>query len=122
MNRKSATFIASLALISAAAGIATFAATSSYKIIKKVAVPGTGGWDYVAVDPSARRVYVSHATQVEVLDADTNEIVGVIPNTPGVHGIAIALEAGRGYVNVHTKKNPAGEIRGQLGAAALTIS
>jgi len=95
MNRRSATLIASLAFI----GAATLAASSGYKIIKKVAVPGTGGWDYVAVDASARRVYVSHSTQVEVLDADTNEIVGVIPNTPGVHGIALAPEAGRGYIS-----------------------
>jgi YVTN family beta-propeller protein len=95
MNRKSAALIASLGLIS----FATLAASSGYKIIKKVALPGTGGWDYVAVDASARRVYVSHASQVEVLDADTNEIVGAIPNTPGVHGIAIAPEAGRGYIS-----------------------
>jgi YVTN family beta-propeller protein len=73
-------------------------AQSGYHIIKKVTIPGSGGWDYVTVDESARRVYVSHATQVEVLDADSFELVGTIPNTPGVHGIAIASEFGRGFI------------------------
>lgn len=71
---------------------------AGYHIIKKVALPGAGGWDYVFVDASARRVYVSHATQVEVLDADTFEPVGTIPNTPGVHGITVASEFGRGFI------------------------
>jgi YVTN family beta-propeller protein len=71
---------------------------SGYHIIKKVPIPGAGGWDYVTVDDAARRVYVSHATHVEVLNADTFELVGTIPNTPGVHGIAIASEFGRGFI------------------------
>jgi YVTN family beta-propeller protein len=74
------------------------ASPSGYRLLKKVSVPGSGGWDYVTVDESARRVYVSHATQVEVLNADTFELVGSIPNTPGVHGIAIASEFGRGFI------------------------
>jgi YVTN family beta-propeller protein len=72
---------------------------SGYHIIKKVNVPGTGGWDYVTVDEAGRRVYIAHATQVEVLDADTSELVGTIPNTPGVHGVAIAAEFGRGFIS-----------------------
>jgi YVTN family beta-propeller protein len=73
-------------------------ATPNYQLLKKVAVPGTGGWDYVSVDQAGRRVYISHATQVDVLDADSLELIGTIPNTPGVHGIAIASEFGRGYI------------------------
>lgn len=69
-----------------------------YHIIKKVSLPGAGGWDYVFVDAAERRVYISHATQVEVLNADTFELVGTIPNTPGVHGIAVAPEFGRGFI------------------------
>src|SRR5262245_49695361 len=69
-----------------------------YHLIKKVSLPGGVGWDYVLVDALARRVYISHATQVEVLDADTFEPVGTIPNTPGVHGIAVASEYGRGFI------------------------
>jgi YVTN family beta-propeller protein len=76
-----------------------FAATVNYQLLKKVPVPGTGGWDYLTVDDAARRIYISHATQVDVLDADSFTQVGTIPNTPGVHGIAIASEAGRGYIS-----------------------
>ena len=71
----------------------------NYHIIRKIPVPGQGGWDYLIVDEAARRLYVSHGTQVEVLDVDSSAIVGKIPNTLGVHGIAIAPEAGRGFVS-----------------------
>jgi YVTN family beta-propeller protein len=72
---------------------------SGYHVIKKVTVPGSGSWDYVTVDEAGRRVYIAHATQVEVLDADTSELVGTIPNIPGAHGVAIASEFGRGFVS-----------------------
>src|SRR5258705_9766530 len=72
---------------------------SGYKVIKPVPFSGEGGWDYVYVDSDARRVYVSHATQVVVLDADSYEVVGSIPDTQGVHGIAIASELGRGFTS-----------------------
>jgi YVTN family beta-propeller protein len=74
-------------------------AARDYQLLKKVAVPGTGGWDYLTVDEAARRIYISHSTQVDVLDADSFALVGTIPNTPGVHGIAIASEFGRGYIS-----------------------
>jgi DNA-binding beta-propeller fold protein YncE len=74
-------------------------ASDSYQLIKKIPIPGEGGWDYLTVDEGARRLYVSHGTQVEVLDVDSGEIVGKVPNTPGVHGIAIAPDLGRGFVS-----------------------
>lgn len=74
------------------------ASEPEYHIIKKVSLPGGTSWDYVFVDAEGRRVYVSHGTQVEVLDADTFEYVATIPNTPGVHGIAVAREFGRGFI------------------------
>jgi YVTN family beta-propeller protein len=83
----------------AMASIALGAGPSGYRLLTQVPVPGTGTWDYVMVDGAARRVYVSHQTEVEVLDADTHEIIGKISNTPGVHGIAIASEFGRGYIS-----------------------
>jgi YVTN family beta-propeller protein len=70
-----------------------------YSIVKKIAIPGQGSWDYLSVDESARRLYVSHGTQVEVIDVDSGSIAGSIPKTPGVHGIAIAAELGRGFVS-----------------------
>jgi YVTN family beta-propeller protein len=74
-------------------------AMDSYQITKKIPVPGQGGWDYLTVDEGARRLYVSHGTQVEVIDVDSGTVVGKIENTPGVHGVAIAPELGRGFVS-----------------------
>ena len=74
-------------------------ATGGYSVVKKIPIPGTGGWDYLTVDEAARRLYVSHGTQVEVLDIDALAVVGNIPKTPGVHGIALAPESGRGFVS-----------------------
>jgi DNA-binding beta-propeller fold protein YncE len=72
---------------------------AGYHLLKSISVPGEGGWDYLTVDESGRRLYVSHGTQVEVLDIDHGSIVGRIPNTQGVHGIAIAAELGRGFTS-----------------------
>jgi len=85
--------VASATLVASLAGAAT-----NYELLKKVPVAGAGGWDYVIVDEAARRVYIAHATQVDVLDADSLAVVGTIPNTPGAHGVAIATEFGRGYI------------------------
>ena len=96
--------------VAAALGVAVFTGAfllavsaapgaSGYKVIKTVPISGEGGWDYVTVDSDARRVYVSHATQVVVLDADTLAVVGSIPDTQGVHGIAIASDLGRGFTS-----------------------
>jgi DNA-binding beta-propeller fold protein YncE len=74
-------------------------ADGSYHFIKEIPVGGEGGWDYLAVDEAARRLYVSHATKVVVIDIDKDEVVGEIADTPGVHGIAIAPKLGRVYVS-----------------------
>ena len=79
--------------------LVTMASAADYQITKKIPIPGEGSWDYLAVDEAARRLYVSHGTQVEVLDVDSGAVVGKISNTPGVHGIAIARELGRGFVS-----------------------
>jgi len=71
----------------------------SYHIIKKISVGGQGGWDYLTIDPDTRRLYVSHSTQVEVVDLDSGKLIGNIPNTPGVHGIAIARIGGYAYIS-----------------------
>jgi DNA-binding beta-propeller fold protein YncE len=74
-------------------------AAGNYSVTKKISINGQGSWDYLAVDEANRRLYVSHGTRVEVLDIDSMSAVGNIPNTPGVHGIAIAPESGRGFVS-----------------------
>jgi YVTN family beta-propeller protein len=83
----------------AVAGLMAAASPSGYRLASQTQVPGTGGWDYLTVDAAARRVYISHATQVEVLDADTQKLVGTIPDTQGVHGIALAPGVGRGFIS-----------------------
>jgi len=70
-----------------------------YSVTKKIPIAGQGSFDYLTVDEAGRRLYVSHGTQVEVLDVDSGAVVGNIPNTLGVHGIAIAAEFGRGFVS-----------------------
>lgn len=74
-------------------------AAAGYHVANKIAIGGDGGWDYVTVDPDARRVFVSHATEVDVLDADSGAVVGKITELKGVHGIAIAPEFSRGFIS-----------------------
>ena len=81
------------------AAVAVAAASPGYHVIKTYKVGGEGGWDYLTVDASARRFYISRGTHVIVLDADSGKNVGDIPDTPGVHGIALAPELGKGFVS-----------------------
>jgi DNA-binding beta-propeller fold protein YncE len=75
------------------------AAPTGYHVTGEIRIGGEGGWDYLTADNAARRLYVSHATHVVVVDLDTNKVVGDIPDTPGVHGIAIAPELNRGFIS-----------------------
>jgi len=86
-------------LILLAAGLAAAAEPEGYHLLKTIPVPGDGGWDYLTVDDAARRVYVSHGNQVDVLDADSGEVKGTIEDTKGVHGIALAPDLGRGFTS-----------------------
>jgi len=72
---------------------------TGYKVETRYPVPGNGGFDYVTIDSAARRLYLSHGTQVDVVDADTGKLIGTIPDTPGVHGIAIASEFKHGFTS-----------------------
>ena len=78
---------------------AMFQGTTGYKVAGRYPVPGNGGFDYLMIDESARRLYVSHGTQVDVVNADNGTHVGTIPDTPGVHGIAIASEFKHGFTS-----------------------
>ncbi len=86
-----------LAVLVAAATLA--AAAPGYKVVNTYKVGGDGGWDYLTADAAARRLYISRATHVIVLDLDSGKVVGDIADTPGVHGIALAPELGRGFVS-----------------------
>ena len=74
-----------------------FGADGLYHLLKDIPVGGDGGWDYLSVDSSARRLYVSHATKIIVIDLDKYSVAGEIDDTPGVHGFAVAHELGRGF-------------------------
>src|SRR5258705_5236866 len=76
-----------------------FQGGTNYKLVGRYPVPGVGGFDYVTLDNAARRIYVSHATQVDVVDADDGKVVGTIADTPGVHGVAIASAFKHGFTS-----------------------
>src|SRR5579872_977671 len=79
--------------------VALAAAATGYHVTGEIKVGGEGGWDYLTVDSTARRLYVSHNTHVVVVDIDAAKVVGDIPDTQGVHGIAIASALGRGFTS-----------------------
>ena len=88
-----------VSLVVAITAVALAAAGPGYKVVNTYKVGGDGGWDYLIADGAARRLYISRATHVIVLDLDSGKTVGDIAETPGVHGIALAPELGRGFVS-----------------------
>jgi DNA-binding beta-propeller fold protein YncE len=85
--------------LSLAPSIAPAADVQAGKIVARIKLSGEGGWDYLTMDPDARRLYVAHSTMVQVLDVDTGKVVGEVANTPGVHGVALVPELGRGFTS-----------------------
>jgi YVTN family beta-propeller protein len=73
--------------------------TSGFQVAKTFHIASGGGWDYIAVGPSNNRLYVSHGTQVNILNQETGDSVGVIPETTGVHGIAFVQSMNKGYTS-----------------------
>jgi YVTN family beta-propeller protein len=82
-----------------ASGAAPLPGESGYHLKNKFPVGGEGFWDYLTMDSPTHRLFISRGTRVIVLDADSGKVVGEIPDTPGVHGIALAPEFGRGYIS-----------------------
>lgn len=74
-------------------------AAGPYHFIKEIPIGDEGGWDLMTVDSTAQRLYVSHMTQIVVIDLAKDQIIGEITNTPGVHGIAIASDLGLGITS-----------------------
>jgi len=93
-------FAAAFAIVVLVNAAATAAAQPvTYAVAEKWALPGDGGWDYPSVDPAAHLLYLSRATHVAIVDTASGKIVGDIADTPGVHGIALAADLGRGYIS-----------------------
>src|SRR5436305_3483679 len=75
------------------------AADPGLHVIKSYKLGGDGGWDYLKADADSRRLFISRGTHVIVMDMDSGKVVGDIPDTPGVHGIALANDLGRGFTS-----------------------
>jgi DNA-binding beta-propeller fold protein YncE len=75
------------------------AGPSGYQRIATLLLGGLGGWDYLTLDSATRRLFISRETRVIVLDVDRGKVVGEIPDTLGVHGVALAPELGRGFTS-----------------------
>jgi hypothetical protein len=73
------------------------AAAPQYQLRHKYVLGGDGGWDYLTFDPQGKRLFISRATRVQVMDAAIGKLLGEIPGTDGVHGIALAQELGKGF-------------------------
>ncbi|MGB7729209.1 MAG: hypothetical protein WBL50_14350, partial [Candidatus Acidiferrum sp.] len=70
---------------------------SGYHLVKKVKLGGSGGWDYLEVDPATHRVFITRGTHVIVVDPEQGKIIGDIPDTQGAHGVALADEFNKGF-------------------------
>ena len=90
-----------IALLSAAAPGATMASppAAQWSVEQHWDVGGAGGWDYLTVDSSGKRLFVSRATRVDVVSTESGMVIGTIPDTLGVHGIALAEDSRRGYTS-----------------------
>ncbi len=75
-------------------------AGGTYQLIKEIPVGGDGGWDYMTVDSASQRLYVSHSTELVVIDLAHDTVAGRVTNTPGVHGLAPAPALGRGFISI----------------------
>src|SRR5258708_36882900 len=74
-------------------------APAKYEVKQKYVLGGDGGWDYLTFDPAGKRLFISRGTHVMVVDPYIGSSVGDIPNTAGVHGIALAQDLGKGFTS-----------------------
>jgi YVTN family beta-propeller protein len=79
--------------------LAAQAQTGNYHVIKTYPVPGSGKWDYLAINPANNHLYIAHGSQVEIINVQNGNPVGVISNTNGVHGIAFDQASGKGFIS-----------------------
>jgi YVTN family beta-propeller protein len=97
MIRSTPLFLAAALLVGAPAH--NLAAPPGYHILKKISLGGDGGWDYLTMDSVARRLYVARSNRIMVIDVDQGKLIGEIPNTPGVHGVALVPGRHRGFTS-----------------------
>lgn len=105
-SQEALVFARSISLATLAFGSALIAAplgaqtpSSGFHVTRRIAVAGDGGWDYVTFDTARSRIFIGRSTRVQVVDANSGQLVAEIPNTPGVHGVALAYALGKGYTS-----------------------
>ena len=81
------------------AGIGQAQDSPKYHVLRHMPLGGDGGWDYLTFDTAGHRLFITRGTHVMVVDAESGKVVGDIPNTPGVHGVALVQDIGRGFVS-----------------------
>jgi YVTN family beta-propeller protein len=86
-------FVASVALLAQVKPLA------DYKVVATWKLGGEGGWDYLTADSDNHRLFIARATRVQVVDTDSGKLLGEIPDTPGVHGIALVPDIGQGFTS-----------------------
>lgn len=88
---------AALLLAGFAPAIHAASGASGYHILKTIVLGGTEGWDYISMDSATRRLYIGRQTHMDVVDVDSGTLVAKLTGMPGVHGIALAPDLGRGF-------------------------
>jgi DNA-binding beta-propeller fold protein YncE len=79
--------------------IGTCVFAQAYKLGGTIQIGGNGGWDYLTADSASRRLYVSHSSEVVVVDLDSDKVTGHITGLKRIHGIAIAPDLGVGFIS-----------------------
>ncbi len=97
--RIASTVVMATILLGASATTKAQDVVDRYEKVRKIAIGGEGGWDFLEVDAANRKLYIARATRVIVLDLDSEKVVGEIPQTPGVHGIAFVPDLNRGFTS-----------------------
>jgi len=88
-----------LAMVAALSVFAAAQAAPGYKVVKTWKLGGDGGWDYLTVDADGRRLFIARSNRVMVVDEDSGKLIAEIADTPGVHGVALVSEVGRGFIS-----------------------
>jgi len=91
--------VAVIALLAGLTFSGNAAGPAPYQLKKRFTLGGEGGWDYLRYDPAGKRLFIARATRVMVVDPETGANLGELPDTPGVHGIALAPELGKGFTS-----------------------
>jgi len=97
--KKISSYLVMLFLLLSCSALQAQTVLPQYRVVNSFHLQGNDGWDYVTADESAGRLFVSHGTQVQVIDETNGNLLGTIPDTKGVHGIALAPDLNKGFIS-----------------------